>query len=172
MKNEMRSNSVCPSEMGRALSLLPTRPEDPGGRAHFTSLDAEVPLFSQSGTSYRFPHSGYFCSRTALPSPAPWGPSLHPTPRASQGCPRPLPSLVPPPGTVFLMHHQAGSFSPSHSGQHSQPWKTRPGEAGYQPKSFLVFVFQAYHYSSFQVEFRKSTCLARCPQPGMRAVTS
>lgn len=96
VKNEMRSHSVCPSEMGRAPSLPPMRLEDPGGGAHFASLDAEVSLFSQSGASYHFPSFWLllFLGNAPLARPLGHQPTSH-----TQSLPGlPLPQLLLPPG--------------------------------------------------------------------------
>lgn len=87
-----------------------------------TSLDAEAPLFSSSGPSYSFLHSGYFCSLRVLRSHA-RGTCLSSTP----SCPLPqsysllreapvpcLPSHSP--GSTFLMNHRATDHSPGATG--------------------------------------------------------
>ena len=82
-----------------------------------------------------------------LLSPTPQATSLPPALRAAPAwlmlpsCP--LPWLMP----CFWDHIPAGSqlgtFPMSHGGQHSHPCKIHPGEAGYQLRSLLVFMFQA-----------------------------
>lgn len=87
-----------------------------------TSLDAEAPLFSSSGPSYPFLHSGYFCSLTVLRHHA-RGTCLSSTP----SCPLPqsysllreapvpcLPSHSP--GSTFLTNHRATDHSPGTTG--------------------------------------------------------
>lgn len=109
-----------------------------------------------------------------LLSPTPQATSLPPALRAAPAwlmlpsCP--LPWLMP----CFWDHIPAGSqlgtFPMSHGGQHSHPCKIHPGRSRLSTQiSSCFYVSSIINYLSFQVELRH-VCLARCPQPGMRAV--
>lgn len=137
--------------------------------------EAEAPLFSQSGTSCHLPSSWFLLLLDSTPFAHPSGhqPAVHtqshPELPLHAPCflPVPCPGSRHPPGTIFLLDRSWGHSPRAMVDSTPTPGKLAPGEARYQLESLLVFMFQAYQLPGGA---QKSTCLARCSQPGMRAV--
>lgn len=137
--------------------------------------EAEAPLFSQSGTSCHLPSSWFLLLLDSTPFAHPSGhqppvhTQSHPELPLHAPCflPVPCPGSRHPPGTIFPLDHSWGHSPRAMVDSTPTPGKLAPGEARYQLESLLVFMFQAYQLPGGA---QKSTCLARCSQPGMRAV--
>ena len=122
------------------------------------------------GQAVTSPHPGCFCSWIALSSPAPQG-----TLRATHSCTRMAHASFPSPALARATLLGPHSCWITAGDTPHEPWWTAlpPLEDLPQEKHVInsnLFLFLCFKHINYQVELRKSTCLARCPQPGMRAV--